>query len=207
MANLSDLLPLALQAGSTVLSASSQVARGRAGSVIAAKRKALSNFEADQLEQSGVESRGVGMRGAADAALKTNQVNSETLARAAASGAGASDPTVMNIIARTAGEGSYRQALAMYEGEAQARLDVLRASGLRYQGQNYENDANAAAGQSNISALNTVLSGGDKMLSMYEKYWAGPRATSAGQAAPQNPATFMPAGYLDAGTTPNGGAA
>lgn len=204
---LSDLLPAALQVGSTILSASSNVARGRAAVAIGAKRKALSDFEAQQLEDSAIESRGTGMRGAADAALKTGQVNSETLARAAASGAGASDPTVMNIIARTAGEGSYRQALAMYEGEAQARLDVLRGAGLRYQGQNYEADAATAANQSNLGALNTVLSGGDRMLSMYEKYWAGPRGASAGQSAPQNPAVFQPAGYLDAGTAGNGGVA
>lgn len=40
---------------------------------------------------------------------------------AAASGGGASDPTIMRIIANTRAEGAYRSAVAIYEGEERAR--------------------------------------------------------------------------------------
>lgn len=172
---LTDLLAPALQIGSTILSAGSQLARGDAASVIGRRRKAQAEYEADQLEQEAEASRGVGLRGGADAAMQTQLVNSAAIARAAASGAGASDPTVVNIIARTAGEGAYRQALALYEGEAQARMDRMKATALRYEGATAEADSKFARNQSRIGAASTLLSGGVKFTSMYDKYWAGPK--------------------------------
>src|SRR5204863_7102116 len=98
-------------------------------------------------------------------------VNSLALARAAASGAGASDPTVLHVLAQTSGEGAYRQALAMYEGEAQARLDKMRAAATRFEGETAESDAAMAKRQYNIGALNTVLTGGIKTASMFDRYF------------------------------------
>lgn len=171
---LSDLLAPSLQIGSTILQAGSQYARGQVAQTVAKRRQALGEFEAQQLEQEAAQSRGVGMRGAADEALKTEYLNSTALARAAASGAGASDPTVMNVIARTAGEGAYRSALAMYEGESQARLDMQMAAAKRYEGAVGMSDAALATKAANMGVANTLLTGAVKGLSMYEKYFAGP---------------------------------
>ena len=202
---LSDWLAPTLQAGSTILQAGSQVARGAAGKTIAARRQALDEFEAQQLEQEAAQSRGVGMRGAADETLKTEYLNSTALARAAASGAGASDPTVMNVIARTAGEGAYRSALAMYEGEAQARMDMVSAGAKRYEGAVGAQDAATAAKISNMGAANTLLTGGVKAMSMYEKYFSGPvKSNSAGldtSGTSGVSASSGNAGWLDAGTS------
>lgn len=177
---LSDLLAPSLQIGSTILSAGSQLARGSAARTVASRRKAVGEYEAQQLEQEAAQSRGVGMRGAQDEALKAQLVNSSALARAAASGAGASDPTVLAILARTSGEGAYRQAVAMYEGEAQARLDLMKASALRTEGNISESDAMASERASKTGAVATALSGGARTLSMYDKYWAGrPKPSSA----------------------------
>ena len=126
---LSDLLGPALQLGSTILGAGSQVARGEAASAIGARRAAEQEFEAKQLETEAEQSRGVGMRAAQDEVLKARLVNNAALARAAASGAGASDPTVMGVLERTAGMGAYRASLAMYEGEAQARRELMELRG------------------------------------------------------------------------------
>ena len=189
MASLFDLLPVALQLGNTVLSAGSQVAKGNATAAIGARRKALADFEALQLEQSGQESRSVGMQNAVNEGIKAKLVQSEALARAAASGAGASDPTVMSIIARTAGEGSYRQALAMYEGEAQGRLDRMRAAGLRYQGQNFASDASMAQGQSTFGAITALLTGGLKTAGIYEHF--NPKAKTAPAAQAPGPQTAL----------------
>jgi len=170
---LSDFLAPSLQVGATILSAGSQIAKGNAYRAVGQRKKALSEFEAQQLETEAEGAQGIGLRGAQDERLKAQVVNSLALARAAASGAGASDPTVLNLLAQTSGESAYRQALAMYEGEAQARLDRMRASAVRYEGDTAASDANIAAGQTGIGALSTVLSGGAKVMSMYDKYWAG----------------------------------
>ncbi len=58
-------------------------------------------------------------------------VASRGLAVAAASGGGVSDPTVINTLARTKGEGYYRASVALYEGNAKARaLRVAGAGGI-----------------------------------------------------------------------------
>lgn len=177
---LSDFLVPALQVGATILSAGGQLARGYAARGIGARRKIAAEFAAQQLDQEAQGALGIGLRAAADQALRTRMVNSLALARAAASGAGASDPTVLNILAQTAGEGAYRQALALYEGEAQARLDRIRAGALRYEGGLAESDAVAAQRQANIGALSTVLTGGAKAVTMYQKYFPRDRMRSNG---------------------------
>lgn len=200
---LSDYLPLALQASSTILSAGSQLVRGEAYRTIAARRKAALDFEAKQLDVEAEQASGIGMRGAADEVRKAKLVQSATLARAAASGAGASDPTVMGIIARTGGEGAYRSALAMFEGESQARLDRLRAAGARYEGDIGVADSETAARQTRQAAGSTLLSGALRAASLYDKYWTGPRkdSDSATTETATTPASAPASGsWLDAGT-------
>lgn len=164
----------ALQGGSTILGTAGQIAKGNAAVQVAKGRQIESQYEAGQLDTEAGMSRGVGMRNAADIARNVELINSAALARAAASGAGASDPTVMNVLAKTAGEGAYRQTLAMYEGEAQARLDTMRASALRYEGDLSMTEAQTAEKATDIGAASTLLTGGANMLSMYSKYWSGP---------------------------------
>lgn len=168
---LSDFLAPALQIGSTILSAGGQLAKGYGYQAIGARKKMASEFEAQQLEQQGSIARNVGQQNAYDQQLKTSIVNSLALARAAASGAGASDPTVLHIMAQTAGEGAYRQAQALYEGEAQSRVATMRAAAARYEGNMAESDAASAQSGANFSALATVLDGGMKTASMFQKYW------------------------------------
>jgi len=166
----------ALQGGGTLLNTSAQIAKGNAALQVAQGRKIASEYEAGQLDTEAGMSRGVGMRNAADVARSVELINSAALARAAASGAGASDPTVMNVLAKTAGEGAYRQTLAMYEGEAQARLDTMRAGALRYEGDLSVSEAKTAKQSTNIGAASTLLTGGANMMSMFSKYWSGPSA-------------------------------
>ncbi len=200
---LSDFLPLALQVSSTILSAGSQVARGQSYRTAGARRKAMLDFEAEQLDREAEQASGVGMRAAADEVRKARLVSSSALAKAAASGAGASDPTVMGIISRTVGEGAYRASVAMYEGEAQARLDRLRASAARYEGALSVSDAESAAQQSNLAAGASLLSGALKATSLYDKYWTGPRQQPSGGGTVQTAAAS--GAWLDAGTEIPGG--
>jgi hypothetical protein len=53
---------------------------------------------------------------------------------AAASGAGASDASVVNIVGRIKGEGAYRAATALYAGEDKARVLRMQAAAKRYEG-------------------------------------------------------------------------
>ncbi len=194
---LSDLLGPALQVGSTILKVGSALSRASATQAIAARRQASSQFEAEQLRIAAQEAVGVGMRAAANETMKAQLVNSTALARAAASGAGASDPTVMAILARTQGEGAYRSALAMYEGEAQARLTRMRAAAAEYEGKTGVEDASAASQALRMSAADTVLTGGVKAMTLYDRFWAGPKTTIGNTYdMPQ----ISGSGWSDAGT-------
>lgn len=197
---LADMLGLGLEIGSTILNAGSQLTKASATRTIAARRAAANEYEAQQLKAAGGEAVGIGMRAAQDQTLKAMLANSKAMALVGASGAGASDPTVMNIIARTAGEGAYRSAVAMYEGEAQARLDRMKAAALRYEGQTGVSDAAAAARAAQAGALATAFTGGLKGLSMYEKYWAGPKPDATAASVPVA-SMASGAGLRDAGIT------
>jgi hypothetical protein len=174
MAGVLDYLAPGLQTASTLLSAGGQLSRGNAAALVGQRRKTLADFEAAQLETEATQSEAVGQRNAADVARQVAIVNSSALARAAASGAGASDPTVTHVLAQTASEGAYRQALALYEGEAQARLDKMRAQATRFQGGTDLIDAQTAQRASRYGAASTLLSGGAKVANLYDKYWSGP---------------------------------
>jgi hypothetical protein len=94
-------------------------------------------------------------------------VESRALAVAAASGTDASSSGVMNLIANIAGEGAYRSAVALYEGEERAKQ--LRIEGVMA---SWSGDTAAFAGRSRqaahkLEAAGTIMS---TMGSMYTKY-------------------------------------
>lgn len=173
--SIGEYLPLVLQGTSTVLDTASALSRGKAAGMVGQRRKAASEYEASQLDMEAEQARSAGMRVAQDEQRKTQLINSAALARAAASGAGASDPTVIHLLTQNAGVGAHRAAMAMYQGEAQARVNNARAVSARFEGETAAMDASAAEKAAKFTATSTLMSGGLKVLSMYDKYYAGPQ--------------------------------
>lgn len=170
-----EFLPLLTQAGSTIMSAGGDASKGDAALVVGQRKKALADFQATQLETNAGQEIAASQRVAENEVRNTALINSAALARAAASGAGASDPTVINIMARTAGMGAYRANVALYQGEAQARADRIQASALRFQGDTALSDAETAQGASRMTAGATLFSGGAKAYSLAAKYFTSPK--------------------------------
>lgn len=137
----------------TGITAGSQLAAGRAS-------KRAADFEAAQLTQRAGEARAVSHRQAEEARLESVLLQSRALAVAAASGAGASDPSVVNAIANIAKRGDYSIRSRVYEGEAAGRRYEDAATARRYEGRQMEK-----AGE--MRALSTVVQGG---LSLYGRY-------------------------------------
>lgn len=98
-------------------------------------------FQADQLRQNANTAQAASQRQAFDIDRQTQYITSRALAVAAASGGGASDPTVVRLIARDAGEGAYQKSLALYGGSDQARLDLENAEAKTYEGKTTERNA------------------------------------------------------------------
>jgi len=128
-------------------------------------RKAA-NFQAEQLRQQAGQQQAAAQRQAADIGRQGDMIASTALAHAAASGGGASDPTVINLIARNAGESAYRQAVALYGGDETNRADQAQASAREYEGK-------SARVSGYVSGASNLLSAGAKSASLFQRFGAG----------------------------------
>jgi hypothetical protein len=156
-----------MTAAGTVLSAGSQI-----GSGIAARR--AGQFAGAQGDMAAGQAEAASQRTAADVTRRSNILQSKALANAAASGGGASDPTVTDVVSRIAGEGAYRSQLALYEGSDTARALRQRADVARYQGTLAERAGYIGAAGSALRGGATLLDKPptllDKGTTLYDKY-------------------------------------
>ena len=151
----------AFQVFMTVVAANETAKAGKAADKLA-------QFKAGQLEQKAGQQRAVSQRKADTARRSARYAESRALALAAASGGGASDPTVVNIMAGIAGEGELAAQYALYEGEEQARGSEMSATASRYEGTQAKRAGYIKAGTSIMSSFSKF---GNK--SMTEKYAPG----------------------------------
>lgn len=114
-------------------------------------------------------------RVAAEELRQADLVSSRALAVAAASGAGAVDPTVVALLARNRGEGHYRASVALYEGEERARATRIQGAGAG------ELDTEGVMAGANAAAFGRIAREG---LSLYARYGlGGPDADTGGSAS------------------------
>jgi aspartokinase len=133
---------------------------GIAGTLVAAKgaadageeQRRAREYEAKQREMQGQESRAASQRQALEKDRASRLAQSTLQSRAAASGAGATDETVLGLGEDIAGRGEYQRLMEMYTGENRARGLDDAAMGLRMTGA-----AEAKAGRTR--ATGTLLSG------------------------------------------------
>lgn len=105
-----------------------------------------------QLNQQAGQDRAASQVEATQIRRSARYAQSRALALAAASGAGASDPTVVNIIGGIAGEGEFQALSSLYTGEESARGKEFAGSIARKEGR-------TAKSASYFKAAGTVLSG------------------------------------------------
>lgn len=138
---------------STVVSAAGTIMSGNAA-------RGAANFEAAQMTQQAGQERAASQRRASEQRRQAGLVNSAVRSRAAASGAGATDPTVLDIEGDNAATGEYNALSALYEGEERARGLEMNAGARRYEGQQ-------ARQASLFKAGSTLLSSGSSLFSKY----------------------------------------
>ena len=171
----------AMSIGGSLLSAKGQRDSGKAAvkqSEETAKNEMVAaEFEARQADYLAGQVKAVSQREAFEQRKGAALLASRALAVAAGSGAGSSDPTVVDIIGNIYAEGAYRSALALYEGEEQARSLGVTATARRLSG---KSGASAALGTgksiskaSNTNMFSTLLSGGSSFLDNYGGLFGG----------------------------------
>jgi len=145
----------AMAAAGTALSAYGKYRGGRSA-------KARAKFEAKQMEANANKALSVSQREAQEIDREGRIQASRALAVAAASGGGASDPTVMNIMGDLAGVTDYLKSVALYEGKE-------RASDLRLGAEVRREEGDLAMTAGKLGATSTALSGASSMYSRFGK--------------------------------------
>lgn len=152
MAALAAAVPYISAAG-TILSTVGTISAGRAEDKAA-------KFQAAQMQQQAGQERAAGQREAIDERRKARLAESRALAVSAASGAGASDPTVLDIMGDLESEGEYRALTALYNGEERARGLESGAAAKRFEGATAKRAGYMKGGA-------TILGGGYSLLDKY----------------------------------------
>ena len=172
-----------LIASAAVSTVGTLMASGEAASAAKAEGKAndsLAKYQAAQLEYKAGQERAVSQKRAIEERRKATRAGSRARAVAAASGAGASDPTVMDILAVLRGEGDYNAGVALYEGEETAKgleeqAMVTRAEG-KYAKQAGSYRAKSIRRAGYMEAAGNLIKGGS---TYYSKYWPDEEAVGA----------------------------
>ena len=174
----------ALAVGSSVLSGIGQIQAGKAANSNA-------KFQARQMEQQAGQERASSQREAIAERRQSAIIQSNAQASAAASGGGATDPTVLNITGNIAKEGEYNALSALFQGEEKARGLGLQASATRMEGKQ-------AKKQGMIGGVSTIIGGTASAASKYSPSAPSGTVGTAGiggtRAPWQQPGTINPYG-------------
>lgn len=139
-----------LMVAGTALSAYGQIKAGK-------QEEQSSKYEAAQLE----EQAGLRIASSQRTSLEQEQQGKLQASRAlAVAGGGASDPTVVNLLADLASDTNYRRMVSLYEGREEAR-------GLREEAKMTRIRGREARKASRIGAAGTVLMGAGSIASKF----------------------------------------
>jgi hypothetical protein len=157
---------VALAAAGTIAAGQAQAAAGKAQQKAAEYQAMLKGAEADNLESKAGQERAVAQQQAMAEAQRGRLVSSRAQAVTAASGAGALDPTVNDIMAGINQESELRQKSALYTGEEKARgleygavLERAGGAGTLWAGEVARQQGEAALQRSYLSAGSQVAGG------------------------------------------------
>ena len=164
-----------LMIGGTALSAYNQYGAGKAAAAEGKAIQSAKEFEAQQMLVNAGQARATSQRKALAQQKQTKLVQSALQARAAASGGGALDPTVMDLAGDIAAEGDYRRRVALYEGDDATRIYQAGANLRRFEGEQAVRAGKIKQRSANIGAGATLLSG-IGMATAFSK-WGDPKPT------------------------------
>ena len=134
-----------------------------------AEQQKAREFQAAQQEQQAQESRAASQRQALEKQRQTQLAQSTLQARAAASGAGATDESVLNLGEDLSGRGEYQRLMEMYTGENRARGYEDAAMASRMTGRAEKQAANTKATGMLLSGIGSFAESAGKAASSFNK--------------------------------------
>lgn len=158
---------IALSVLGTTQSANAQQQAGALAAQQGQAQRSAAEFQATELDQQAGQDRASSQHQAVDARRQATFAESRAQALAAASGGGASDPTVVTNSARITGEGEYSALTALFNGEERARGLETQGNLARFTGQQQQLAGNYRQDAYNSGADVTLMNGAT---SLYQKY-------------------------------------
>lgn len=168
---------------------------------LGAKKRQVAEFEAGVLETQAGQQIAASQRDMLDVQRAARLATSRTVALSAASGGGATSPSVITLVGNLAKEGSYNAARALYSGEEKARLLNLQAFERRQQGAIEEEaadyqaksyDLQATVAEQRGKAAQTAAFGNiiGSIGGLYGKYGGGGPSGGVGMVSESVPGQF-----------------
>jgi len=158
-----------LSVASTALAAGGTLMGGAAAADAGARGQQAQEFKAQQEEMAAQESRAGAQRAAMESRRKGTFLQSTLQARAAASGGGADDPTVLNLGGDIAARSEYDALFDMYKGENRARGLEDQAMASRLTGDALKAEGEAKRTASYLSADGTIIGGAGSAYRTYNR--------------------------------------
>lgn len=125
-------IPATMMTVGTLMNISGGLGEMKSLKVGAARKMAEGEWNALEAERDAQTAIGISQLQAREQERQGQFIEDRIRVIAAAQGGG-SDPSVVNLLGRAAGEKAYRAAVALYEGEDQSRSLRIKAQAIRYQ--------------------------------------------------------------------------
>lgn len=166
MAEIAALVSIGTTIATTAISAASTIAGGNAA-------YENSKYVAGQYKRNAQQERAASQRSALETRKNARLAQSTLQARAAASGGGADDPTVLGLSSDIAERGEYQSLMEMFTGESRARGLMDAAASTRAEGK-------FARNASRMKALGTIIGGAGSAFGQFGNVGGtGPVSTSS----------------------------
>jgi hypothetical protein len=162
----------------TVISAAGQMQAADAAEKQGEAQQTALAYQANQNRIQAGQERAAAQRDMIAERRNERLVQSALIARAAASGAGASDPTIETLAGGIAAEGEYRALAALYQGETAAQALESSASARDFEASQARLAGRRAASSYRYGAFGTVLSSAG---SLYDRYGGGGPSAQASE--------------------------
>lgn len=158
-ANAITIIKAVASAAAGALKARNTLAAGEAEQQAANARKVALDHQAEQARQQAGQERATSQRAAIERRRTAKLLESKALARAAASGAGAGDPTAEKILGDIGAEGEFRALAELFVGEDRARGLETQADLRNFEGRQEARAGAVARSASRGTAFSQVFSG------------------------------------------------
>lgn len=171
MSGIEEVLPFIAAAGAAA-GVVGQQQQAQAAQVAAKEKQNELNYESAQLRQQAGQDQASAQRAAEVQRHQAAVMQGRVQAVAAASGASATDPTVLNLQGGIAAKGDYAARAAIYEGDTSAEGKDAAAKARDYESYATGVGSKYATEGANIRTAGTILSSG---ASIYNDYYKKPK--------------------------------